>query len=323
MVKKLLPTVLAVLTLLTIITPIATAAQKTTVPTTTNQFGSAPFDPNETISSNNGSLYVSEKGDYTYVYWQDVNDDFSISLYLSVAKKDKWIFRGKEVFKRTGLNLFYLSNNYVFYGSLSEGLGVLVVNPEKGEIISDKLLYKGELSPTQISQIHTKGKNGVLLSVADDSHMIYLEGELSSPLVINDKRKLIKNYLSTGKVILSEKRDRIIFYGFNSYVYDIKANDMIYDEEGEDREFKVGDPLSSMSFYVDGKFYSISRKSKPNTQLKIFDDNFKQIATKYYIGGANDIFFMNIVTIKNNSLRIWQYNDFKHTNSLKLTAIAL
>ncbi|WP_271755238.1 hypothetical protein, partial [Cohnella sp. JJ-181] len=85
------------------------------------QFGAAPFDPERTFIANNSDLKVQEKGDYTIVTWSPIYSPDGQHIYMSVAKKNKWLFRGKEVltFNETGdgsSKSIVFVNNYVFFG---------------------------------------------------------------------------------------------------------------------------------------------------------------------------------------------------------------
>ena len=71
---------------------------------TIEQFGAASFDPNATIAANDGvgltHINVEEVGDTVYVSWAVANRQ-KTTVYLSVAKGEKWVVKGKELMHYT------------------------------------------------------------------------------------------------------------------------------------------------------------------------------------------------------------------------------
>lgn len=321
--------VLILCVFLLLCSPILSVSAATSNPqkkaTFTYQYAGASFDPENTYSWAQGKPKVFEKGEYTIVFW--VDSILDQSLYMSVAKKNKWLFRGKKVYNipddYSSISANYIfANNYLFYADKT-GLNLVVFNLDNGSVVSQKLLEQKESPDTNFnfdyktfSQIKTTDRMGVLYGPVDNGvYKLYLENEISTPIVIKDPKEVLKSHY--GQMILSAKRDRILFMN-NLYtnVFNIKQNDMIYDSAGQDKNFKIGTNFwGTVRVYANGKIFLIEN-NKGKTLISTYDDNFKKLNTYQFNQVEN--YFYDIVTFSNSSLHIWDYYDYKRSNSLKL-----
>jgi hypothetical protein len=288
----------------------------------TYQYGGASFDPKNTYSQTSHGLTVMEKSDYTIIYWIGYNQQMNKAIYMSVAKKNKWLFRGKEILEVPINNYFgpvnfALANNYVFYRTDDETLRVKILNLENGATLADKLLQKEYSESDMLMFIQSVDRNGVIVGNSQSGYTIYMENELSKPIKLDDPREiLMRQFHQNFTPILTAKRDRIVFFNnLYSEVYNIKQKDMIYDETGQEKTFQYGTAYGK-KFYAGGKFYAYN---SIDNSFQVFDDNFKQLSSlKFKINEKEQYVSAEAITVRNNTIRFWNYNDYKHTNSLKL-----
>ncbi|CAI6083426.1 hypothetical protein [Cohnella sp. JJ-181] len=302
------------------------AAQSTAVKSSSisRQFGAAPFDPERTFVAYNSDLKVQEKGDYTIVTWSPIYSPDGQHIYMSVAKKNKWLFRGKEVltFNETGdgsSKSIVFVNNYVFFGD-KKSLQVATVDLEDGRLASQKTLHVWDKPADAYSTarkffpIDTNDRSGVIYETEKGKYEIVFEGELSKPLKIDDPKNRIKGNIGS-EIVLTSKRDRLIFRGAVTTVFNIYKKDMQYDARGYDWIYR------GLSFYDSGKFYAY--ESSDPFSIQAIDENFKVLSkTSFKAPAASDGYFAGI-TVKSNVVRFWNFNAYQGTNSLQVTNFSL
>jgi hypothetical protein len=300
-----------------------TAAVKS--PSTSYQFGGAPFDPEQSFNEFNGILKVQEQGDYTIVTWSDIYSTDGQRLYMSVAKNSKWLFRGKEVlaFDDTGddsSKSIIAANNYIFYGD-DKSLEVATIHLEDGEISSPKTLRTWDKPAGSIPTkryyypIKTNDRSGVMYKVEEGKYEIFLGGELSKPLIIDDPKRVIKRHI-TSDIVLTSKRDRLIFVsGHVTTVFNIKKKDMQYNAKGYEQVHR------NIQYYDGGRLYGFS----PNdlSSIQTLDENFKGISTVSFKAPAASRSYFAGITVSNNALRFWSFHSYRNTNSLQVTSFKL
>ncbi|SFB03177.1 hypothetical protein SAMN05216312_10376 [Cohnella sp. OV330] len=288
---------------------------------TSRQFGAAPFDPERTFEEYNSNLKVQEKGDYTIVTWSPIYSPDGQHIYMSVAKKDKWLFRGKEVltFNKTGdgsSKSIVFVNNSIFFGD-KKSLQVATINLEDGLVTSQKTLHIWDKPADSYSTarkffpIETNDRSGVIYETEKGKYEIVFEGELSKPLKIDDPKNKIKRNIAS-EMILTSKRDRLIFRGGAvTTVFNINKKDMLYDARGYDWVYR------GISFYDSGRFYAC--ESGDLFSIQAIDENFKVLSkTSFKVPAASDGYFAGI-TVKNNVVRYWNFKAYQGTNSLQVT----
>ncbi|GMK47948.1 hypothetical protein PghCCS26_50780 [Paenibacillus glycanilyticus] len=306
----------------------ASAAQNvTTKATSTNyQFGASAFDPKQTFSQFSGKLKVQETGDYTIVTWIDSLTLDGQHVYMSVAKKNKWIFRGKEVLTVKDHNdidktIIIFAENYIFYGN-NDDLKVAVINLENGKVASEKVLQTWTtplaFHTRSYYPVVTNNHSGVLLEDVEGKYKLYLAGELSKPILINDPKNVIiqQIYSTQQDIVLTTKRDRLVFNKgiFGSTVFNIKKNDMTYDSQGKELTYK------GVTFYVGGKFYGFNYNYMNNiAKIETYDENFKLLSVLQYKTPKEYQNYPAGITVNNNVMRHWSFNSYQHTNSLQVT----
>lgn len=213
-------------------------------------------------------------------------------------------------------NLIF-ANDHLFYKTAG-GLSVVVFSLDDGSVKSEQVLEKNETSAfvdTHIFEaIATNDRSGVVFGDRG-SFTIYLENEWRKPVKLEDANDSLYAQLASGFTpILTTKRDRIIFtsgLGGNK-VYSLKQKDMIYDEKGQDKIFRFGKSFSAR--YVGGKFISIESS---NTVINVYDENFKLINTVKF-KPSEQYLDTSLMTIAKDKIHVWNFNDYKRSNSLKL-----
>lgn len=291
--------------------------------TITYQYGSATFDPYNTYSSFSKNLNIFEKGDYSLVYWSEDNYSDGLNIYLSVAKKDKWLYRGKKILKlssslysSSGRTQYFVANNTIF--SQSDGvIKATVINMETGEIQAEKNLGEVDSYISPFTLIQHKDKYGLLIpSESPSAYSIFLEGDLSKPLKISDPRNVLKKQFSWySNFILSGKQDKLIMMNnLDNKVFDINARDMVYDNKGAEKSFQVGRAFH-LKYYLAGKFYVTTSNS---LTIDTYDDAFKKLETINLKPLEDKQNFSYYITGDKSKLRLWYVNNFKNTNSLKV-----
>ncbi|OME78607.1 hypothetical protein BK120_22990 [Paenibacillus sp. FSL A5-0031] len=305
----------------------ASAATAIKTATTSYQYGAAAFDPKKTYSQiSSKDLNVQEKGDYTIVTWSDQSSLDGTHLYMSVAKKNKWLFRGKEVlYVDDAYNSFStmitVANNYIFYGN-NEHLAVKIVNLDDGKTISEKTLQTWKdaniFTSNYFYPIRTNDRSGVLYENGVGKYTIYLEGELAKPLTIEDPKNVLRNQLMSKfrPIVLTTKRDRLIFSTWlGSTVYNINKKDMSYDETGQVKNYP------GTLFYAGGKFYNYISSTNPTIQS--LDENFKTLSTTLFKDTSKNLTSGTATVGSGNVVRFWSYNNYQNTNSLQVTSFNL
>lgn len=316
-------------------TTFSSAATAARTSSTSFQYGAAAFDPKQTYSQfNNDSLKVQEKGDYTIVTWMNDLPSDGQHLYMSVAKKNKWLFRGKEVLhieddSYDNSTMITMAENYIFYGN-NNNLKVIVVNLDDGKIISDKTLQTWEnpsaFSSTYYFPIKTTDRSGVLYKSGEGKYNIYLAGELSKPLTVEDPKDVLNSQLfsKSQNIVLTTKRDRLVISRgwVGSTVFNISKKDMSYDATGKEKVYR------SFYFYSNGKFFdyggNLYDSNSPKTvTIQSFDENFKPISSTVFKVSSE---YQNPtvgITTNGNLVHSWSYNSYQNTNSLQVTSFNL
>jgi len=292
---------------------------------TIRQFGAAPFDPEGTFNEYNSNLKVQEKGDYTIVTWSPIYSPDGQHIYMSVAKNNKWLFRGKEVltFNKTGdssSKTIVFANDYIFFGD-KKSLQVATINMEDGQLTSEKTLQVWDKPASSYSTtrkffpIETNDRSGVIYETEKGKYEIVFEGELSKPMKIDDPKNKIRHNIGS-EFVLTSKRDRIIFASPTATsVFNIKKKDMQYDARGYDWIYR------GISFYDSGRFYACEYSDPFSIQA--IDENFKVLSkTSFKAPAASDSYSAGI-TVKNNAVRHWYFNAYQGTNSLQVTSFNL
>jgi len=244
-------------------------------------------------------------------------------IYMSVAKNNKWLFRGKEVLTLNDADddtkqSVIIQNNAIFYGD-KKSLQAATVNLENGEITSQKTLHTWE-KPIDSNQriyypIKTNDRSGVIFEAQKGKYKIFLEGELSKPLVLDDPKSVLKRQIGAD-IVLTSKRDRLIFIGgMVTTVFDIKKKDMLHNAKGYDLTYY------KITSYDSGKFYSYSLGYLDS--IETLDENFKVVSTIPVKKPAASIDSSAGVTVKNDMLRFWRFNAYQNTNSLEVTSCSL
>ncbi|WP_217592080.1 hypothetical protein [Cohnella sp. GbtcB17] len=288
---------------------------------TSRQFGGAPFDPERTFQENNTELKVQEKGDYTIVTWSKIYSPDGQHIYMSVAKNNKWLFRGKEVltFSKAGdspSKTIVFANNYIFFGD-KKSLQVATINLEDGQLTSQKTLHVWDKPASSYATtrkffpIETNDRSGVIYETEKGKYEIVFEGELSKPLKIDDPKNKIKHNIGS-EFVLTSKRDRLIFASPTvTTVFNIKKKDMQYDARGYDWIYR------GISFYDSGRFYA--REYSDPFSIQAIDENFKVLSKTTFKAPAASAGYFAGITVKNNVVRDWNFNAFQGTNSLQVT----
>ncbi|MFD2614637.1 hypothetical protein [Paenibacillus gansuensis] len=304
-------------------TAFSSAATVLKTSTTNYQYGGASFDPKKTFSQFSNSLKVQEKGDYTIVTWIDETGFDGKQVYMSVAKKNKWLFRGKEILyvENPDLDMMVIiTDNYIFYGN-KNGLKAVTVNLENGKKLSEKPLETWEdpapFSSKYFFPIKTNDGSGVMFENEDGQYRIYLGGELDKAITIEDPKRVLRNHLYSYQqnIVLTSKRDRLVLInGLGSYVFNIEKKDMIYDSKGQSQIFR------GLSFYSNGKFYGY--KSGGTVTIQTFNENFKVLSTSLF-KPSNEYLNSGEGTIIGNTIHFWSFNNYQNTNALKVNSFNL
>lgn len=319
---------IVVVFLIVLILPTAIFAAPTVKSSSTSyQYGAAAFDPTNTYSQYD-DLYIFEKGDYTLVYWVEDTPTTKMYVYMSVAKKDKWLFRGKKVlelkdrmYSSSGTQ-YSFANNTIF--SQSDGVvKASVINMDTGAIKVEKILGKVEQEVSPFQLIQTNDRYGLLMpSDAAGIYNIFIEGELSKPVQIQDPRFVLnKQFYGFPNIILTAKRDRLILMNnLYSKVYNINSKDMVYDNKGEEKTIQFGKKGTGLRFYANGKLFVYYDHT---SLIETYDDNFKLVGSVQIKPNEDINMFSPMVTLNNNKIRFWSFNSFKNTTSLKVVTYNL
>ncbi|MBH5320929.1 hypothetical protein I6N90_24390 [Paenibacillus sp. GSMTC-2017] len=315
---------ISILLIVALCIPVLLAAKPAPIPTKkatiNNQYGGAPFDPDQIYGSE--KINVFEKGNYTIVYWA-VSDLFTKeTIYMSVAKKDKWIVRGKEVFTVPASPdvKFEYSHDHLFYTSQA-GLNVVVFNLNNGNIVSNELIQKYDEGSSYtdakvLSRIKTNDNSGIVFGLSKKGeYNIYLEKNTLKPIAFKDPKALLPKRLITADLILTTNRDQIIMNELGKVsLFTIKKKDVSYDKKGKET-FYLKAEGKAIKKYFGGKFYVYN-----GTELNVYDENFKKLQS-YLFNKLDKKMEFNNVTFRGSSIRIWNYHNYKNTNSLQLVTL--
>lgn len=150
---------------------------------------------------------------------------------------------------------------------------------------------------------------------------IFIEGELSRPVQIQDPRFVLSKQFSWfPNIILTVKRDRLILMNnLYSKVYNINSKDMVYDNKGEEKTIQFGKG-TGLRFYSSGKLVVYYHNT---SLLETYDDNFKLVGSVQLKPNEDINMVSPLVTLNNNKIRSWSFNAFKNTPSLKVVTYNL
>lgn len=157
--------------------------------------------------------------------------------------------------------------------------------------------------------IKTNDRSGVFYEAQKGKYEIFLEGDLSKPLIIDDPISVLAGQVAAD-IVLTSKRDSLIFIGgMVTAVFDIKKKDMLRNAKGYELSYY------KIASYDSGKFFSYSLGYLESVQT--LDENFKVLSTIPFKTPAASIGNSAGVTVKNNVMRFWRFNAHQNTSRCK------
>ncbi|MFC5404650.1 hypothetical protein [Cohnella soli] len=292
----------------------------------TIQYGQGTFDPKGFYPDWSTQTYFYEQGDYLYFFWNnDTGSSFSktpgySNLYVSIAKKGKWIVTDKVVYNYEDSNKtpeFQFMKNTVFVLT-KDGVQALNVTETGDTKVTD--LNTGPLGT--VLPIYSANSYGIMVQSDEKTVKVYLANNYSKPITIQNDKGILNEFISWGSenrfYYLNEKSNLLYIFGmWDARFYDIIVGDMIYDKEGKDKTINVQQPDQ----VYNGKFVSVKGNSYYAYDLNLnptFQVNFAfAMHHKKGLGMKEDY------TLNGTEVHYWVQSEFKRQVSLDMESFKL
>ncbi|MCL6606123.1 MAG: hypothetical protein K6T94_24925 [Paenibacillus sp.] len=282
-------------------------------------YGGATFDPQGTFEAKT-DYHLSEVDGLLYFIWHQKGTGGTFeqykpaNIYVSIAKSGKWIVRGKKIYTYQDLyedpEFIYIDNNIM----LSDKTGIHQIKIlTNGNIKEQKIIEAGDYTSYSFREVYTNNSYGFMINQINDSaYKVYLAKDLfSKPTIINNSNEYLEFPGNGHFVYLNENMNQLYLFDRYSGVsfYDIKADDMVYDKNGD---IKKVPSIIEPSLMLNSKFVAIS-----NTGFRVYDQNLKKISEDVYKTGYAD-WGVDARTLTPTEYHIWTIGDYKHTKKLTL-----